>query len=210
MGIVRKSLKKTGTIEKILIAAEREISVCGFDGATVDNIARQSGVTKQLVYHYFKSKAHLYRAVLERASQESQLLDKIDFYSRLSPEDGIRHFVNDLFDELIKHPSSTTFLLDQALHSGEHITQSSRFIPTTRVYISKIITPILQRGSDAGHFKADQDPDISFWMIFHLVAACFLHQKIMSEVSPQDFSSDAGIDLWRTSTTRFILDSLSG
>lgn len=201
-------MKKIKTIDKILLAAENEIAARGIDGAKVENIAREAGVTKQLVYHYFKTKDQLYCAILESVSQEPQILADVSVYSTLSPQDGIRHFVNAIFDEFIKHPCYVAFTLDQALHNGEHISQSSHFIPTTRAYVAKIITPILQRGSEAGDFKADLDPDITFWMIFHLATACFLNQKVMSEASSQDFSSQAGIALWRNSTITFILDAL--
>lgn len=201
-------MKKTKTIDKILLAAEKEIAARGIDGAKVENIAREAGVTKQLVYHYFKTKDQLYCAILESVSQEPKILANLEIYSSLSPEDAVRHFINAIFDEFIAHPCYAAFTLDQALHDGEHISQASHFIPTTRAYVTKIITPILQRGIEARQFKVGLDPDITFWMIFHLSTACFLNQKVMSETSHQDFASDAGINLWRASTITFILDAL--
>ncbi len=42
--------------EKILNVAERIFAQKGFDGARVDEIAREAGVNKALIYYYFKSK----------------------------------------------------------------------------------------------------------------------------------------------------------
>lgn len=201
-------MTKIKTIDKILAAAEKEFALSGIDGAKIENIAREAGVTKQLVYHYFKTKDQLYSAILESVSQGMKIIADLDTYKALPPEDVIKHFVNAIFDEFIKHPSYTAFTLDQALHGGEHISQTSVFIPSTRIYIKEIIAPALAEGEKLRVFKANLDPDITFWMIFHLTTACFLNQKVMSETSDLDFASETGISLWRNSTISFILDAL--
>ncbi|MFA7555720.1 MAG: TetR/AcrR family transcriptional regulator [Spongiibacteraceae bacterium] len=200
---------KTKTIDKILIAAEKEFSLRGIDGAKIENIARDAGVTKQLIYHYFKTKNQLYCAILEEVSNDMKIITNLDAYTDLSPIEAIKRFINAIFDEFIKHPSYTAFTLDQALHGGKHITQASSFIPSTRTYIQKIIAPALSAGAEQKIFKPELDPEIIFWMIFHLITACFLNQKVMSETSSIDFSNSTGIQIWRESTIRFILDALA-
>lgn len=201
-------MAKTKTIDKILIAAEKEFALRGIDGAKVEVIAREAGVTKQLIYHYFKTKDQLYSAILETVSSDMQIIADIEIYQTLGPEDAIRHFVNAIFDEFIKHPSYTAFTLDQALHGGQHISQASAFIPSTRTYINDIIRPVLTRGEAAGLFKPQLDADMVFWKIFHLTTACFLNGKVMTETSERDFSTHEGIESWRQSTITFILDAL--
>src|SRR3546814_4792067 len=51
----------------ILHAATEEFADKGYDGARVDEIAKQSDVNKNSLYHYFGSKEQLFVAVLERA-----------------------------------------------------------------------------------------------------------------------------------------------
>ena len=51
---------------KILDAARIEFVSYGLSGGRVDRIAAQSGVNKNLIYHYFGSKDALYLEVLER------------------------------------------------------------------------------------------------------------------------------------------------
>jgi len=201
-------MSKTKTIEKILNAAEKEFALRGIDGAKVETIAKEAGVTKQLIYHYFKTKDQLYSAILESVSSGMQIIADLDAYRDLHPEEAIRQFVNAIFDEFIKHPSYSAFTLDQALHGGEHITQSSIFIPSTRTYINEIIAPALRQGEKQGLFKKELDPDTMFWMIFQLSTACFLNQKVMSETSNRDFSSKEGIEFWRDATITFIIDAL--
>jgi AcrR family transcriptional regulator len=50
--------------DRILEAAAREFAARGFDGATVDRIARRAGVNKAMLYYHFRSKADLYRTIL--------------------------------------------------------------------------------------------------------------------------------------------------
>src|SRR5258708_6776933 len=49
----------------IMAAAERQFSKAGLAGSRTDEIAAEAGVNKALLYYYFKSKEHLYEAVIE-------------------------------------------------------------------------------------------------------------------------------------------------
>ena len=60
------------TRARILQAALAQFSAKGFAGARVDVIARQAGVNKRMLYHYFGHKADLFRAVLRRKLAERQ------------------------------------------------------------------------------------------------------------------------------------------
>jgi AcrR family transcriptional regulator len=50
----------------ILAAAEQEFAKHGLGSARTEEIAKQSGVTKGMIYHYFGSKEKLYEAALEQ------------------------------------------------------------------------------------------------------------------------------------------------
>ena len=58
------------TLERILAMARDAFAEHGIDGARLETIAKAAGVTKQLVYHYFKTKEELYGVVLDRVSDE--------------------------------------------------------------------------------------------------------------------------------------------
>ena len=51
--------------DAILSAAERVFALRGLAGARTDAIAAAAGVNHALLYYYFRSKEHLYQAVLE-------------------------------------------------------------------------------------------------------------------------------------------------
>lgn len=52
-------------------AAVDEFAALGFAGATVDAIAKRSGVTKPVIYREFGSKSELFAAVIERNGREN-------------------------------------------------------------------------------------------------------------------------------------------
>jgi AcrR family transcriptional regulator len=52
---------------RILDAAAEAFMACGFGNATIDDIARDVGATKGLVYYHFRSKFDIFLAVYEEA-----------------------------------------------------------------------------------------------------------------------------------------------
>lgn len=53
------------TRERILVAAYQEIHLNGFQSASLAHILQRAGVTKGALYHYFKNKSELGRAVID-------------------------------------------------------------------------------------------------------------------------------------------------
>jgi AcrR family transcriptional regulator len=52
--------------EQIVVAATRAFARAGFGGTSLDDVAREAGISRVIVYRHFESKADLYRAVLDR------------------------------------------------------------------------------------------------------------------------------------------------
>src|SRR5215213_4355645 len=62
----RRRIPRAQREERMLDAALRNFGARGFRSASMDEIARDSGITKPLLYHYFESKEGLYQACAER------------------------------------------------------------------------------------------------------------------------------------------------
>ncbi|HKG36795.1 MAG TPA: TetR/AcrR family transcriptional regulator [Solirubrobacterales bacterium] len=56
--------------ERILDAARAQFGERGYDATSIAEIGAGAGISKSVLYHYFGSKAGLYRALLEHDSQE--------------------------------------------------------------------------------------------------------------------------------------------
>lgn len=66
----RRRLPPAERREQIVKAAEEAFGRLGYDGASLDSIAAEVGVTKPVLYRHFKSKEDLYVALLDRHREE--------------------------------------------------------------------------------------------------------------------------------------------
>jgi AcrR family transcriptional regulator len=67
--VTRTLLNREARREAILRAAEVAFARAGFADTSMEDVAREAGITKLIVYRHFDSKEELYRAVLEEVSQ---------------------------------------------------------------------------------------------------------------------------------------------
>jgi len=83
----------------ILVAAIKEFGIQGYEKASTDTIANNSGISKGSLFNYFTSKANLYMYVLEHVIttinkemlEEVSKIDDNDFYDRLQKIALIKH-----------------------------------------------------------------------------------------------------------------------
>jgi len=117
--------------DRILSAAEAEFAAHGFAGARVERIAAAAGVNKQLLFHYFESKAGLHKAVAEAVT------------GRLDLESGVRGTPVERLRDLVKR------LAAAVPHLGALI------VDDTRSRAVQAVVRILEDGQRSGHFRDD-------------------------------------------------------
>jgi AcrR family transcriptional regulator len=92
--------------EKILDAARALFGERGFDATSIAEIGAEAGISKSVLYHYFGSKADLYRAVLEHDAQA--LVDVVA--AALPPPDAeaprLRPGLEAFLEFLSEHPET--------------------------------------------------------------------------------------------------------
>ena len=196
------------TIARILDSARNTFAEHGFDGARLDVIAKDAGVTKQLVYHYFKTKEELYGVVLDRVAEEMRVLLEDPDYEILPPREALRRFAERVHNALAERPYMVAMTLDQGLHRGVHVSRRSQYIPTVKQFVANSIQPILERGADQGVFRANVDPFLFYWTAFSILSAVFMQRWDMSSTTEIAFDGDAGIGLWNAHSIDFILHAL--
>ncbi len=64
-----RRLRRAERRELLLAAATRAFARRGFAATSLDDVAREAGVSKVILYRHFESKADLYRAVLRRSEE---------------------------------------------------------------------------------------------------------------------------------------------
>lgn len=90
--------------EVIARAATEVFAERGYQGASVEEIARRSGVTPPVVYDHFDSKKDLYRCLLERHFADLRRVWRINFLGEDPPERRVARSFDSWFAYIEAHP----------------------------------------------------------------------------------------------------------
>jgi AcrR family transcriptional regulator len=104
-----------GTRERILEVAEGFLGQCGYNGTRLHLIAQRVGIQKASLFHYFPSKEHLYRAVVDEGFGETEATIRRVIETEGTPLQKVRLLVEAYVDMVAAHPDRTKILLRQSL-----------------------------------------------------------------------------------------------
>jgi TetR/AcrR family transcriptional regulator len=192
----------------LIKAATAEFSTRGFEGARVDDIAVRAGSSKQLVYHYFKSKDDLYIAVLEDAYErlaESRARGLPDL--SMKPEKAIITFVSVIFDSFLALPDVIALIADENFHKAVHVRRSSK-IKSVQGRLEGYVREMLVRGRDAGVFRDGIDPLRLFISILGLCSFYVSNRYTLSAIYQRDLTDPNEAELWRKHIIDFVRNAL--
>lgn len=131
-----KKQSRESRMESLLTAAIEEFIEKGYNGTSMDSIAKRAGVSKGGLYHYFPTKEVL---LMEANNKISEPISRMALMalSNNSAIEGIRYYIRQYIDYWLprKKELSFTFLsMSKALESDilmdyfkEYVTQSSAF-----------------------------------------------------------------------------------
>ena len=174
----------------ILQAALDEFSSVGYDGARVDRIAEQAGLSKPLLYDYFGDKDELYKAALReayvqiRAGEEELALDE------LTPEEAVGALVMFTMTHFRTRPWFITMLNTENLRGGSSI----RKIGDRRQIQSKLLvklSDVLERGWKSGVFQRKAEPVEVYLMMASLCYFPVSNRFTLAEVFGFDGTEEA-------------------
>jgi AcrR family transcriptional regulator len=144
-------------VVSLLLAAAQEFSEKGYAETTLEDIARRCGVTKGLIYYYFRSKEDIYfelmATVIRRAIERVKAIlvtdDSAAATLRKIVEDGASHVVDSL-----AHYSVVLRAQPAGLAAAHQ-----RALRSLRREYEDLIQRVLERGIAEGEF-ADRDPAV--------------------------------------------------
>jgi TetR/AcrR family transcriptional regulator len=173
---------------KILDAARIEFVSYGLSGGRVDRIAAQSGVNKNLIYHYFGSKDALYLEVLERIYADLRARQQDQDLRGLPPVEGMKRLVSSTFDHFVATPDLIRLMSIENIHYGEHLKRSK----STRPLYSGLLDTIrilLKHGQQQGVFRANVDPVDLYLSISGLAYFFLSNQHTLSWLLDRDLAA---------------------
>jgi TetR/AcrR family transcriptional regulator, acrAB operon repressor len=158
---MRKTKKEAAiTRKKILNVALSVFSIRGYSTSTLEDIAREAGVTRGAIYWHFKGKAEIYNSLLHEFSERIQFITQ----QAISEGGTFKQLLRRVFVRLL-----TIIEDDNDLRATIEITlfktamnpelEPSRKeqLESSRTLINGI-TNTMQQGIDAGELRNDLDP----------------------------------------------------
>jgi len=101
----RQRLSAEARREVIEGAASEVFAERGYHGASIDEIARRSGVSAPVVYDHFESKQDLYKRLLERHQAELLDLWRAQLAGDDPPDRRLERALNAWFEYIESHPA---------------------------------------------------------------------------------------------------------
>ncbi|HDZ56360.1 MAG TPA: TetR/AcrR family transcriptional regulator [Pseudomonas xinjiangensis] len=198
---------KRDTMNRLLAAARQIFALKGLAGARVEDIAREAGVTKQLVYHYYGSKEVLFSTVLDDASQQiMQELIAVEI-DDLPPEEALRRLLYCCFDQYLEDPLLGALALEGIRYHEAAETRPNSFTSQSPALATKF-SLVLKRGIENGVFKQDIDARLFLASSALLMSGGFTNHYTMSVLVGFDTTSENGMRIWREHSANFILASI--
>jgi TetR/AcrR family transcriptional regulator len=201
VSVARRSNDPARSREKILKQATGEFARIGFEGARVDRIAQRSGVSKNMLYYYFKSKEGLFVAALERVYQALRDRQK-DLTVRASdPVAAMQQLVHHTFFAFRDNPSAIRLMNEENKHRGKYIRKSERMRDLYNPLV-ETIRFILERGAHDGTFRPGIDPTLVYLTLSSLCYHYLSNQFTLQIALDRNLGSEAAQQQW--------LDHVSG
>jgi AcrR family transcriptional regulator len=166
--------------EKIIKAAIKVFAAKGYDGTSMDEIARVARLTKPMIYYHFKNKKDLYWYLLESHSER--------FYNRLqdiltAPRDHLQilSMLIDFYDETFRTiPEMIQLYQRETVSNG-------RFLEyLTEKHLSKIqqqLAAFFRDGARAGAFRSSLNYDLCAMTLAAIIMFHFSQRKVVQQLS---------------------------
>lgn len=146
-----KKTATTSTRDSVFDAAATRFSASGFDGVSMDDIAKDAAVNKAMIYYHFADKLTLYRAIVaDGLSKMGQTAAEIAA-STLDPQAKLDAFIEAFVRMTEARPWMPAIMLREVAEGAP------RLDPGTLHYMRKVVmsfAAILQQGQQLNIFRA--------------------------------------------------------
>jgi TetR/AcrR family transcriptional regulator len=199
--------------DAILGAAMEIFARDGFSGARVDDIARQAGYNKALIFRYFDDKLGLYRALMLRTKQH--LFARFEeTFKRIFAGDGegvtadlVRRlaagYLDTLFEFGAEHPQAVRILAWEAAEGWQTFVSCAPSMPENW---SERPLGLLKRAQAVGIVRPELDPRLLFTTLISLPLIHMTSLPRFAVIFPDaDFTSPAAIAHARTQISDLLL-----
>ncbi len=200
--------KKRQTLARVLTEARQAFCEKGLAGARIEDIARSAGVTKQLIYHYFRSKEDLFSCVLDESVHDllgDLLALELD---HLPPPRALRVLLEHCFDQYRTHPTLSALAQESLRQHEIQVDHVNRFTQLAPILIRQM-EMILRRGEANGEFVSGVDAHMFCAASGLLTTGGFTSRYIVSTLAGFDSTTAEGAAAWRRYSIDFVIAAVS-
>jgi AcrR family transcriptional regulator len=163
----RRASRPTYTAESLLAVAVAVFNERGYDGTSMEDLARAAGITKSSIYHHVKSKEELLERGVNRALDAlTSSLDATEALNGpdISALDRVEQAVFRAVEILIAELPYVTLLLRVRGN-----TEVERAAVARRREIDRRLAVLAERAVAEGSLRADIDPHLASRLVFGMV-----------------------------------------
>ena len=149
------------TYDQILAVAEQEFANSGYNGTSLEVIARRTGIRKASLFHHFNSKRKIFDAVVRRIFDQLVSIGR-ETAQIENPKEHLLAILVRLHDFIASHPNHARLLMHRVLEDPASVRRSSE------VFIKPLVTEMAQlvvRGAEMGVIRNSTDGPISLTLI---------------------------------------------
>lgn len=174
------------TREALLTASARVFSAKGYDGASIADISRESGLSSGALYAHYSSKADLFAAVLSsRAGQQY-----LDLITNSNIRD-VAEFITVIGSSYDKRQKDEAALLLEAMVASKRDPEVARIVGGWAQDAETLLTAAIRAAQDDGIVSSDVKPE----SISRLALMVALGSFLTSALELPDTDHDGWTDL---------------
>jgi TetR/AcrR family transcriptional regulator len=172
---MRKKRDAEGTKARVLESAEQLFAAKGFNGTSLAEISRVSGISDGLILYHFKTKQKLYEEVIERISQRYAEVFQSFREKNLTPPEMMRESLQSVFDFWRTDNTYNRISLWAYLERREGTAQ-------TEAGLTAGLAAYLESLQDGGHFPKSIHPVVFLSTIIGPIHFWFRYKNRYAEI----------------------------
>lgn len=150
------------TRDGIIASATKLFAINGYDGVSVDEIAKEASINKAMIYYYFGNKAKLYEITVKSVLDE--MYDSIVEQNRSlsKPTEELKSFIITYAFFAKEHSYIPALMMAELSNGGKNLPEG---IFAGLKYLFSLLSDILKRGAERGCFKKTKPMVIHFMIV---------------------------------------------
>lgn len=194
-------MERKSNLENILKVAEESFAKSGYRGVSLQEIAETAGISKSLIFYYFKDKKELYEELIKKSVDLVLIKLKEAISSRKSPTEKIEEFVKNFFELLLNEEHLIQLL---ARETSNPESETATFVIRKSQKIIEILASIIEEGIKEGVFR-NVSPRLSAISLFGMLTTYVAARNIFSrQIPPGELKTFSAQELSKINTEIFL------